>query len=66
VPAGQGVGQIPQLLADAAGWGYAGFVVLEPHLVIAEKSFGYTGPERFADAANALKQILRDNSIAYA
>jgi 3-dehydroshikimate dehydratase len=66
VPAGQGDGQIPRLLADAASWGYEGFVVLEPHLVIAEKSFGYTGPERFADAASALKQILRDKSIAYA
>jgi sugar phosphate isomerase/epimerase len=66
VPAGAGQGQIPRLLADAVASGYDGFCVLEPHLIIAEKSFGFTGPDRFADAANALKQILRDNSIAFA
>ena len=66
VPAGAGDGQIPRLLADAVANGYDGFCVLEPHLVVAEKSFGFTGPDRFADAANALKQILRQASISYA
>jgi len=66
VPAGAGDGQIPELLADAAASGYEGFCVLEPHLVVAELSSGFTGPARFADAANALKQILRERSIAYA
>jgi 3-dehydroshikimate dehydratase len=65
VPAGAGDGQIPRLIQEAVATGYDGFCVLEPHLVIAEKSFGFTGPERFADAANALKQILDDRSIAY-
>ncbi len=65
VPAGAGDGQIPRLLADAAASGYEGFCVLEPHLVIAEKSFGFTGPDRFADAANALKKILREASIEF-
>ena len=53
------------LLQDAVASGYDGFCVLEPHLVVAELSFGFTGPERFADAANALKQILQARSIAY-
>jgi len=66
VPAGAGDGQIPRLLGEAAASGYDGFCVLEPHLVVAEKSFGFTGPARFADAANALKQILRDQSIPFA
>jgi 3-dehydroshikimate dehydratase len=66
VPAGAGDGQIPRLLADAAASGYNGFCVLEPHLVVAEKSFGFTGPERFGDAANALKKILREASIDFA
>jgi len=66
VPAGAGDGQISDLLQDAADLGYDGFLVLEPHLVVAELSFGFTGPERFADAANALKQILQERSIAYA
>ena len=65
VPAGAGDGQIPRLLADAVATGYDGFCVLEPHLVVAEKSFGFTGPERFADAANALKKILREASIEF-
>ena len=38
VPAGQGDGQIPRLIADAVAHGYDGFCVLEPHLVIAELS----------------------------
>jgi 3-dehydroshikimate dehydratase len=66
VPAGAGDGQIPRLLADAAATGYDGFCVLEPHLVVAEKSFGFTGPERFGDAANALKSILKQASIPFA
>ena len=66
VPAGEGAGQIPRLIGEAVAAGYDGFCVLEPHLVVAEKSFGFTGPERFADAANALKQILDARSIVYA
>jgi sugar phosphate isomerase/epimerase len=66
VPAGQGDGQIPRLIADAVARGYDGFCVLEPHLVVAELSFGFTGPERFGDAARALKGILDEKGIAYA
>jgi sugar phosphate isomerase/epimerase len=66
VPAGEGDGQIPRLIADAVARGYDGFCVLEPHLVIAEKSFGFTGPERFGDAARALKGALDEKGIAYA
>jgi sugar phosphate isomerase/epimerase len=65
VPAGEGGGQIPALLERAVADGYDGFVVLEPHLVVAELSFGFTGPERFADAASALKRILDQREIAY-
>jgi sugar phosphate isomerase/epimerase len=65
VPAGQGDGQIPRLIADAVAHGYEGFCVLEPHLVIAEQSFGFTGPERFGDAARALKGALDERGIAY-
>jgi sugar phosphate isomerase/epimerase len=66
VPAGEGDGQIPRLIADAVARGYDGFCVLEPHLVIAEKSFGFTGPERFGDAARALKGALDEKGISYA
>jgi sugar phosphate isomerase/epimerase len=66
VPAGDGAGRIPEVLDQAVRGGYDGFAVLEPHLVVAELSFGFTGPERFADAANALKRILDRSAIAYA
>ena len=66
VPAGAGDGRIPSLMERAVEGGYDGFVVLEPHLVVAELSFGFTGPERFADAAKALKNILDQLAIAYA
>ncbi len=66
VPAGEGDGRIPELLADAVNHGFDGFAVLEPHLVVAEKSYGYTGPTRFADAATALKSALDTQNIAYA
>ena len=65
VPAGAGDGRIPALIEDAVASGYDGFCVLEPHLVVAEQSFGFTGPERFADAVSALKKILEDGSIEY-
>jgi sugar phosphate isomerase/epimerase len=66
VEAGCGQGQIPRLIADAVADGYDGFCVLEPHLVVAEASYGFTGPERFGDAARALKQALDRQGIAYA
>jgi sugar phosphate isomerase/epimerase len=66
VPAGEGDGQIPTLVERAVAQGYDGFAVLEPHLVIAELSFGFTGPERFAEAATALKNILEKSQIGYA
>ncbi len=66
VVAGAGEGQSPRLIADAVAHGYDGFCVLEPHLVIAELTFGFTGPERFADAAHALQDHLKAHNIAYA
>ena len=57
VPAGEGDGQIPEIFAALAERGYEGFLSLEPHLVIAESSFGFTGPEAFARAAAAVKKV---------
>ena len=58
VPAGQGDGQIPELMAAAKETGYNGFLSLEPHLKVAGHSTGYTGPDLFATAVNALRSIL--------
>lgn len=65
VPAGQGQGQIPRLIAEAVADGFEGFCVLEPHLVVAGQMYGFTGPERFGDAARALKTELERKGIAY-
>jgi sugar phosphate isomerase/epimerase len=66
VPAGQGDGQIGRLLAEAVGAGYDGFCTLEPHLLVAAQSHGFTGPERFGDAALAFKSELAGRGVAYA
>lgn len=65
VPAGEGDGQIRQLLAAAKEIGYDGFLSLEPHLRIAGHSSGFSGPELFAKARNALCAILDDLGIRY-
>ena len=65
VPCGEGQGQIPRLIADAVAHGFDGFCTLEPHLIVAEASYGFTGPERFGDAARALKTALDATGIAY-
>ena len=66
VPAGQGAGQIPRIIAEAVLDGFEGFCTLEPHLVVAGKSHGFTGPDRFGDAARALQDALDRKGVAYA
>ena len=66
VPCSEGQGQIPALIADAVAHGYSGFCTLEPHLIVAEASYGFTGPERFGDAARALQSALDAQGVAYA
>jgi hypothetical protein len=52
-------------LAALAGDGFSGFVSLEPHLAMAGRYGGFSGPEAFRRAAQALKGILDDLAIAY-
>jgi sugar phosphate isomerase/epimerase len=56
VPAGEGDGQFPEIFAALAKRDFKGFLSLEPHLIVAESSFGFTGPEAFARAAAALRK----------
>ncbi len=55
---GQGDGQIPELLSALAADGYRGYLALEPHLAVAGKQGGFSGPELFAQAADALRGII--------
>lgn len=57
-PAGEGDGEIPELLRALKADGYAGYFSLEPHLAEAHRSYGVTGPELFKVAADALKREL--------
>jgi 3-dehydroshikimate dehydratase len=65
VPAGEGDGQVRELMAAANSAGYDGFLSLEPHLRVAGHSSGFSGPDLFAKAKNALCAILDDLSIPY-
>ncbi len=65
VPAGKGDGHIEEVLRGASEEGFRGFLTLEPHLIQAGESVGFTGPERFAEAAEALKEILERVGARY-
>jgi len=58
VPAGQGDGQIAEVLAAAREDGYEGYLSLEPHLAVAGKAGGFSGADLFGTAAQALRDIL--------
>lgn len=65
VPAGEGDGQVRELLAELKKEGFEGFLSLEPHLAIAGASGGFSGPELFRKASNALKGILDELGVEY-
>jgi len=56
--AGAGDGEIEQLLSALWERGYQGYLGLEPHLSDSGQFSGYSGPQKFAEAVNALKQML--------
>ncbi|MHB1628027.1 MAG: sugar phosphate isomerase/epimerase family protein [Bacilli bacterium] len=60
VPAGQGDGEVEQVLSSLLDGGYDGFLSLEPHLDKAGRFSGFSGPERFRAAGGALKDMLRE------
>lgn len=66
VVAGKGGGQFARILTEADASGFDGFATLEPHLLVAEATRGFTGPDRFGDAARALKGELDRAGVAYA
>lgn len=65
VPCGYGQGQVANLIADAVAHGFDGYCTLEPHLLVAEQSRGFTGPERFGEATVALKSALDAHQVKY-
>ena len=65
VPAGEGDGQVRLTLAALAETGFAGFVSLEPHLAVAGRFGGFSGPEDFTRAASALKGLLDGLGVSW-
>ena len=57
--AGEGDGQIPELLTRLVSSGYQGMLALEPHLAIAAHSSGFSGPDGMAHAVEALRAVMR-------
>jgi sugar phosphate isomerase/epimerase len=58
--AGEGDGQVGQLLAALRDEGYRGFLALEPHLAVAGRSSGFSGVEGMTYAVEALRRLMRE------
>jgi len=65
VPAGQGAGQVPEILADAKRRGFDGFITLEPHMKAAGQFAGFTGPDLFGQAVAGLKAVCDKVGLEY-
>jgi sugar phosphate isomerase/epimerase len=65
VPAGEGDGQLRETLAALRDSGFTGFISLEPHLAQGGRFGGFSGPQEFRRAAQALKSLLNELSISY-
>ncbi|UOE45738.1 sugar phosphate isomerase/epimerase family protein [Agromyces larvae] len=57
VPAGDGDGELLETVTALRDDGYEGFASLEPHLVVAGHSSGYSGPAGFGRAARAFRAL---------
>ena len=65
VAAGEGVGRWPDLLRRLREDGYDGFLSLEPHLAAAGQFQGFSGPDLFVKASQALQGMLREMGWQY-
>jgi 3-dehydroshikimate dehydratase len=66
VPAGEGVADFPELLQRLRADGYDGFLSLEPHLALAAQYRGFSGPDLFRQASQALQRMLQAMGWEYA
>lgn len=66
VPPGQGDGDVGRIIADAYQSGYRGFLTLEPHLAADGQFSGFSGPDLFKQAADALKELCVKNKVPLA
>ncbi len=65
VAAGEGEGRWPDLLGRLREDGYDGFLSLEPHLAAAGQFRGFSGPDLFVKASQALQGMLGEMGWGY-
>ncbi|WP_207592894.1 TIM barrel protein [Halomontanus rarus] len=65
VPAGEGDGNIPEMLETFKRRGFDGPASLEPHLTYAGPKSGFSGPEGYEIAADALFDCLESVDATY-
>ena len=65
VAAGEGAARWPDLLRRLRQDGYDGFFSLEPHLAAAGQFQGFSGPELFRHASQALQRMLQEMDWEY-
>lgn len=66
VPAGEGQGHWLELLQRLRADGYDGFLALEPHLQASGQFQGFSGPDLFRSASQALQRLLHTMNWQYA
>lgn len=65
VPAGQGAGEVRETLHELSRDGFDGFFSLEPHLAMAGRAGGFSGPELFGVAHRAFTGLLDEEGVTY-
>ncbi|HHT27739.1 MAG TPA: sugar phosphate isomerase/epimerase [Firmicutes bacterium] len=65
VPAGEGDGNLKEIVGRLKEMNFSGFTSLEPHLSVAGRMSGFSGPELFKTAVRAFKKLLDDAGIAW-
>jgi len=63
VPAGEGDGELAETVAGLRDHGFAGFASLEPHLAVAGRLGGYSGPGAFGRAARAFAALADAHGV---
>lgn len=66
VAAGEGIARWPELLQRLRADGYDGFFALEPHLIARGPYGGFSGPDLFRRASQALQNLLKAMDWDYA
>jgi predicted dehydrogenase len=65
VAAGEGVARWPEILQQLHTDGYEGFFSLEPHLALSGQYQGFSGPDLFRHASQALQNLLQSMDLKY-